>query len=250
MRIAYLVVTHKNPRLLEKTIHVLSSEDTAFFIHVDKKSDLRDFSNVHGGNVFFSDTRVPVYWGAFSVVRATLLLLRRAFQSSESYDYFLLLNGSEYPLRSRHYIHTYLGANRGFEFMNLARVPAPGKPLSRVSTIRYESDKPVRRFVSRALAKVGMAQRNFQKYLGNLEPYSGRMCWALTRDACEFILDFIDQNPHVQQFYANTLAPDEDFFQTILGNSKFGQRARGNLHFEDWSVPGPHPAVINEGHIA
>lgn len=250
LKIAYLILTHRNPRLLQRTVRALSCDDCAFFIHIDKKSDIADFSETHGDNIFFSSRRVPVYWGEYSVVRAILLLIHQALGSSEHYSYLILLSGSEYPLRSRRYIHEYLEANQGFEFMNLGKVPAPGKPLARFTTLRYESDKPVRRFVSRALAKVGLAQRDIRRHLGELEPYSGRCWWALSECASRFLIEFVAQHQEVERFFQNTFVPDENFFQTILGNSEFGPRARGNLHYEDWSVAAPHPVMINDRHIA
>jgi hypothetical protein len=250
MKVAYLVLAHKNSRVLKRAIGALSSDECAFFIHIDKKSDIAEFSEIRGKNVFFSGKRVPVYWGEYSQVRAILLLVRQALESSGRYDYLVLLGGSEYLLRSRKYIHAYLEANRGAEFMNLVKVPAPGKPLSRFTTVRFESDRPVLRFASRALAKVGLAQRDYGKYLGNLEPYSGRTWWALTENACRYLLDFVARNQRVVKFFENTFAADESFFHTILGNSEFGARARGNLHYEDWSVSGSHPAMITKRHVA
>ena len=95
MKIAYLILAHKNPRLLKKTVEALSCDDCAFFIHIDKKSNIADFSEIRGENVFFSAKRVPVYWGEFSQVRAILRLIRQALECSERYDYFVLLSGSE-----------------------------------------------------------------------------------------------------------------------------------------------------------
>lgn len=250
MKIAYLILTHRNPRLLQRAVQALSCDDCAFFIHIDKKSDISDFSETRGDNVFFSGKRVPVYWGEYSQVRAILLLIEQALKFSQHFDYLVLLSGSEYPLRSRKYIHAYLEANRGLEFMNLVKVPAPGKPLARITTLRYESDKPVRRFASRALAKVGLAQRDLKKHLGELEPYSGRTWWALTESASQFLMEFIFQHPQMERFFENTFAADESFLHTILGNSEFGPRTCGNLHYEDWSVPAPHPDMIDNRHVA
>lgn len=250
MKIAYLVLTHKNPHLLKRTIQALSCDDSAFFIHVDRKSDIAPFSIVEGDNIFFTHERLAVFWGEYSVVRAVLLLMRQALASSEKFDYLVLLSGSEYPLRSRKYIHAYLDANRDAEFIHVVKVPSPGKPLSRFSTVRYGSEEPIRRFVYRALAKLGMAQRDISRHLKGLNPYSGRMWWALSADACRFVLEYIEQHPQLEDFFAHTFAPDESFFHTILGNSEFSARIRNNLHFEDWSASGPHPAMINSSHVA
>lgn len=76
------------------------------------------------------------------------------------------------------------------------------------------------------------------------------MWWALTRQACEYILEFMARHPQVQEFFLNTPAPDEMFFQTIIGNSSFGSRTQRNVHYADWSTRSSHPAMISEKQIA
>ena len=43
--------------------------------------------------------------------------------------------------------------------------------------------------------------------------------------------------------------PEESFFHTILGNSPFCERTRRSLLYRDWSIPGHHPAMLNESHV-
>jgi hypothetical protein len=250
MKIAYLVFAYKNPRLLERVISKLSTKDCAFFIHIDRKSDLEKFSRIRGENVFFSEKRIPVYWAEFTGIEAILLLIRQALASTQNYDYFALLSGSDYPLRSARFIHTFLESNRGAEFISLVKVPAPGKPLSRINTLRLPSSKPVGRFAVRLLAKLGFAQRNYRKHFGSLEAYAGNTWWTLTRDACQYISEFAGNNQYVGDFFQNVFAPEEAFFHTILGNSNFRSRIQRNLLYEDWSAEGAHPAMIGDQHIA
>src|SRR5262249_11139581 len=158
--------------------------------------------------------------------------------------YFVLLSGSEYPLRSRSYIDEFLEENRGLEFINMLKMPAPGKPISRINILRPQSNRPVRRFAMRAFAKLGLARRDYRKYLGSLEPYSGITWWALTRDACRYILQFVACNQHVVDYFQDVFAPEETFFHTILGNSAFRSRIGRSFLYEDWSIPGGHPAMI------
>jgi hypothetical protein len=248
VKIAYLLFVYKNPKLIERTIQHLSCADSAFFVHVDKKSNIDEFAPIRGKNVFFSEERLTVYWAEFSGVEAILLLMRQALAVPEHYDYFVLLSGSEYPLRSRSYIHRFLEEHRGTEFMTMDKVPAPGKPLSRINTLRFPSNRPVARFVFRLLAKFGLGQRDYRKYLGQMEAYSGLTWWAVTREACQYIVDRADQEKNLKEFFENTFAPEESFFHTILGNSPFQARLRRNLVFEDWSKGGAGPEMINEEH--
>jgi len=250
MRIAYLVFAYKNPRLLKRTIDRLSDAECTFFIHIDRKSDLSQFSEISGANIVFSETRIPVYWAEFSGVEAILILIRQALASPEPYDYFVLLSGSEYPLRSREYIRSFLQNNRGSEFISMLKMPAPGKPVSRLNTLRFQSTKPFRRFATRALAKIGLARRDYRKYLRDLDPYSGITWWALTKGACQYICDFVERNPHVAEYFQNVFAPEETFFHTIIGNSPFRAKVTRNFVYEDWTIPGGHPAMITDDHVA
>ena len=252
MRIAYLIMTHENPLLLQRMIRTLSfgDEECAFFIHLDRKTAFEGFSSVCGQNVWFSNNRIPVYWGEFSQVDAILSLVRKAIESPSGYDYCVLITGSCYPLRTGGYIRRFLEANQGLEYMDILMVPAPGKPLSRLNTIRYPSTKPIRRFVFRALARIGLAQRDHRKYLGGLEPYSGDGAWALTREACQYVIDFMAANPHLERYYRKTFAADEAFLQTILGNSKFRERMQRNFVYVDWSCRmNGHPEMLCDEHV-
>jgi hypothetical protein len=249
MKIAYLMLVHKNPHLQRRAIDVLSTEDCGFFIHVDRKSDIEQFSAVRRENVFFTKERVPVYWGEFSQVQAQMLLVRQALACSADFDWFVFSTGSDYPLRSGHYIHRFFEKNRGWEFMNMVKMPAPGYPLSKINKLRYPSTMPIRRFAVRLLAKLGLARRDYRKHLAGLEAYAGDGSWALSRVACEFLVEFATRNPHVEKYFRNVFTSDEMFFHTILGNSPLRSRVRKNLVYVDWRLAGNHPAVLTDEHV-
>src|SRR6516225_6863070 len=118
MKIAYLMLVHRNPRLQKRVIETLSYGGSAFFIHVDRKADIQQFRDIGDANVFLVEPRIPVYWGEFSQVEAAMLLVRQALNCPASFDYFVFTTGSDYPLRSGRYIHGFLEKNRGQEFMS------------------------------------------------------------------------------------------------------------------------------------
>src|SRR5204863_7060396 len=115
-----------------------------------------DFALIKGENILFIEQRIPVYWAEFSGVEAILLLLRQALKAPDNYDYFALLSGSEYPLKSAKYIHAFLDSNRGVEFMNIVKMPneEAGKPISRINTVRVPSHRPFLRLSMRVLARL------------------------------------------------------------------------------------------------
>lgn len=251
MKIAYLILAHRNPKLIKKMIDTLSFEDCSFFVHIDKKSNINDFLFIKGNNIFFSDKRIAVYWAEYSMVEAILILIKQALNGTQNYDYFILLGGSDYPLRSKEYIHKFFDKSRGTEFISMVKVPndEAGVPLSKINTIAISSNRPIYKFITRIWARLGLARRDYRKHLGALEAYGGSTWWALTRDACQYILDFVGENQLICKYFEKTYTSDETFFQTILGNSIFKTHIHRSLMYDDWSAGQRHPAMINNEHL-
>jgi hypothetical protein len=228
----------------------VGDEECAFFVHVDKKTPPEVFPMDGAPKLRFTE-RIPVYWGEYSQMQAILGLVRAAMASEQKFDYLVLITGACYPIRTGGYIKSLFAANPCQEYVDIVEVPGPGKPLSRLTTIRCESSRPIRRLLFRGLAKAGLAQRDYRKYLGNLKPYAGDGAWALSREACEYTLNYLAGHPEVENYFRNTFAPDEALIHTILGNSKFRARMRRNPVYSVW--PGSrngHPAMISESDVA
>lgn len=252
MNIAYLVFAYKNPRLLARLIKALSSPNACFFVHIDRKCDITPFARLAADNVILLDDRETVYWAEFSGVSAILKLITHAFDAPRTFDYFLLLSGSEFPLRGAAYIEQFFATRRGTEFIDLLPVPteAAGRRLEHVNTCWPPSSRPVRRLGARLLSRCGLLQRDYRNHFDGLTPYGGHTWWALSRAACSYILTFIPSHPRVVAFFQNSAQPEEFFFHTILGNSPFKTRVRRNVLFEDWSAGGCRPPLLDESQIA
>lgn len=247
MRVAYLVLAHTNPQLMRRMTESLATDNGGFFIHIDRRSDLNDFANVRGENIFFVEPRISVAWGEFSQVEATMLLIRQALASRGNYEYLVFLQGSDYPLRSGCYVERFLELNRGKEFISLVRMPAAGYPLSKINTLRYPSHKPVLHFATRAISKLG-ARRDYRKYLHGLDVYGGQAWWTLSREACEYLTKFTESNPHLDSYFRNTFTSDEMYLHTVIGNSPFRSKLHRNLMYVDWTARN-HPSMLNEKHL-
>ena len=249
MKIAYLMLVHSNPLLQQRAINMLSSEGCGFFIHVDAKSDIRPFGGIRGDHVTLVEPRIPVYWGEFSQVQATMLLIQEALQHSAGYDSLVLLQGADYPLCSGSYIQSFLDRNRGVEFLSMVKIPAPGFPLTKINKLEYPVENAFLQFGARALGKIGLAQRDYRKYLSGLDGYAGDACWVLSREACLYLTEFAARNAHVGRYFRNTESSDEMFFHTILGNSHFRERAKRSIMYRDYPSHLNHPALLDEKHV-
>jgi hypothetical protein len=178
MKVAYLILAHNTPRHLSRLVAALTSESSGFFIHVDRKSNEDDFRSAEGPGVHFAEERVAVYWGDFSQVEATLVILRAALADPRDFDRFVLLSGSDYPLRSASYIEQFFARNADKEFINLVTMPSQeaGKPLSRLTTYRVRpGESTVSRIVRTALMKLRIqaSRRDYTLFLRDLVPSAG-----------------------------------------------------------------------------
>jgi len=256
MRIAYLILAHQYPRHLERLVRALSVDDAGIFIHIDAKVSRSQFAAVeqHEG-VRFIDNRVPVSWGGFSDVQATLNLIHAAVASGESFDYFALLSGTHYPLQSQAALKAYLQGS-GKEFISVTRVPneAAEKPIDRFNRFyidrvyhrRFGLPRAVTTFGARAVNKLKF-RRAYEAPLGGLVPHAGWQWWLLSAEAIHYVTGFVAARPEVVRFFRHVLLPDESFFQTIMANSPFRNRLARDLTYTHWqSVDAPHPEFLTE----
>ncbi|HJT59488.1 MAG TPA: beta-1,6-N-acetylglucosaminyltransferase [Ktedonobacteraceae bacterium] len=254
MKIAYLILAHTHPLHLARLISALQTEHAHIFLHIDTKTDAMICPAVKGNLTVIKNT-VTVNWGGFSVVQATLNLLKEAATSGE-YDYFLLLSGADYPLRSNAYILRFLQRYEGKEFLNLYKMPEMNKTFDRIVYFYIE---PVHHFAHSSLSKGINAliekankllrsphlKRRYPQQYAHFTLYAGSQWWALSKPCVDYILQFITQNPGYVKFYKHARIPDSTFFHTIIGNSPFKKNVVGAVMSANWLKGSRlHPATI------
>jgi hypothetical protein len=250
--IGYLILAHDRAEQLGRLVRQLRFSRADIFVHIDAKVAIQPFEQSVGAGVNFIRGRVPVQWGDYSQVSATLLLIEAALQAARDYDYLVLLSGTDYPLRSGAEISRFFDRNRGANFIDCEPMPTATKPISRLTDYHNRPNFGGRIWgkFRRGLVKYGLAsKRNYKAYLGSLQPYSGSCWWALTKEACVYIRQFVNENPRLIRFYETTYCPDEMFFQTILANSSFRETIRPPVTFTDWTDGKLHPNPINDSHV-
>lgn len=250
-----MILAHDRPNHLMRLISALDDDESHAFIHIDAKSKHDLFVALsRSGLATFINARVPVYWGEYSIVQATLNLMSHALSNAHArYDRFVLLSGSDYPIRSGKYIADFFAAHQDKIFMNCVMMPNDkfGKPLRRLINY-YPYTKPG--IFGGLLSKLymlshGRRRRNYQKILGRLVPYGGSQWWAMPRSAVEYVLRFCEENKAIVKFFENTFCPDEMFFQTIICNSHFSASVQGNLTYAHWTAQATGPSTITSAHM-
>lgn len=253
MKIAYIILCHKNPDQINKMINVLNTPESDFFIHVDKKSSIGS-KLISASNVYIlpKEKRISIFWGDISMIKATYNLLEVVFNSGKVFDYIWLISGQDFPLKCGNSIQQYLNKHKGENFIQIIDRHNTGynrflkrnelyyfdcmkkmTPLSRILKLIYI-------FLTGGVNKTMLFKR---KNLLNLDFYFGSQWWTLTYECAREIFDMM-KDPKYLNFYKHCLVPDESIFQTLYMKSNFKNTYSDILTYIDWDNNSNHPKTF------
>ncbi|WP_434520407.1 beta-1,6-N-acetylglucosaminyltransferase [Pediococcus sp. M21F004] len=233
MKIAYLILAHGDPEMLEKLVTALNYH-ADFFIHIDSKSKMNVNLLKKMANVYFVK-RVNVRWAGYSMINATLNLIEKALKENNKYKKIILISGQDYPLYSGKQIFDHLNNDinyiRGFNVMS-SKVESITKEI----TNRYIYDIPflgkngiafriVRRIVNETCGLVCKKKDGKIRFNQNCSwnVYKGSQWWALNEDFLQYTMNFLHSSngKKLKKEMKHYFSPDEKFFHTIFFNSGF-----------------------------
>lgn len=244
MNISYLILAHNNFAHLTRLIDALDDGCSRFYIHLDKK--VSDIYTNDKDEVCIIPERFDINWSGYRMVEATLALMRYAYKHMHRSDYYVLISGTDFPIRSREFLYDQL--KQGKEFIDIAPMPVVHKSMERFEYYYFEYDRRrMKHYNPKYLTEVLLKKIGYKRKIP-FTLYAGSQWFALTYDCVEHILyTLAGKNPY-EKFFRHSLVPDEAFFQTIIGNSPFRNNTTANLTYTDWKVESP-PALIDDRHV-
>lgn len=248
MHIHYLILAHKNLSQVDRLITALEGKETSFYIHVDKKVGTHELKNTgffRRSDVKMVKNRKNVSWGGYSIVAATIDLMRLAL-SGKKRGYFILMSGQDFPLRSNDSIRTFLIKNYGREYLNFWRIPHhkwDNGGIDRFSYFWFVDKIGIER--SRDLYFLQKETGLIRSYFEEFPPFGGSQWWCLTTECVSYVLRFLQYNPPFSDFFETTVIPDEMFFHTIIINSDFKDSViDDNLRYIIFNEEKDHPEYL------
>ncbi|OQP57766.1 hypothetical protein A3860_09065 [Niastella vici] len=254
MHLNYLILAHNNLAQLDLLIDSLDNDKTSFFIHVDKKvpaAEIKKYRFYRNSRVKITGNRISINWAGFSMIQATLLLMKAAIAAKKK-GYFILLSGQDMPVKCNEYIYDHLHANYGKEYINFWTIPYSGWGRDGgahrinyywlIDKIGYE-ESHVLYILQR---KVNLKRAFFKDFA----PYGGSQWWCLTHDCIKYILKYIKFNPVIMDYFELTAFADEIFFQSIVLNSPLQDHiVNDNLRYIDFQDGESHPKILTADDI-
>ena len=238
MRVAFLNLCHTDPELVARCARRLCSDpDFDMYIHLDAKQDAEPFERAvrNLDRVYFTPDRYKVYWGGYNAIYACYELLRTALGSDRNYDYFVMMQNLDYPIKSNSEIKAFFEENRGKEFIR--GCPIAGTKdweFARKYKLYYMKDNPYGKasnknpkklFITLISAVMSLTTYFFDGTIkerdGDYDIYYGCAQWAVTRKCAEYLDNFEKTHPLFNKRMKIMQFPDEEYFHTVVHNSVF-----------------------------
>lgn len=243
MRIAHLILAHKNPLQLEHLINSLEHPYCDCYIHLDKKTAIDDFLYLsEKKNIFFISNRISIHWAGYGTIQATLNGFTEIIKT-ERYSYINVISAQDLPLQPASKIYEFIKHRPGKEFITCENVEtewAEAKP--RIKKYHLINWRIPGKYRLEKLVNLVLPERNPPLGLTIV----GRANWfTITLPAAIYILTFINKHPSYIRFFKYCWGADEFFFSTILYNSGFKSQIENNLVYVDWTeAKNGHPKVF------
>ena len=227
-RHAYLIMAHNEFEFLVEVLKELDDKRNDLYLHVDKKAcpypKERIKNSVTKGNLFIIDA-MNVNWGGYSQIACELLLMEKSVAKGP-YQYYHMLTGVTYPIKSQEYIHRYFDEHQGYEFVGFDK---RGDYSYRVTKIHLFNEigkitTPSRTVLHKIRGAFLMMQQAVgynRKETHGYDIKKGLVYWSLTEEAVRYILS---QKEIIYNMFRYSVCGDEVFVHTILSNSPFRSR--------------------------
>ncbi|HGI2999636.1 TPA: beta-1,6-N-acetylglucosaminyltransferase [Streptococcus agalactiae] len=221
------IISYKMTHALKCTVDLLKN-DMDIVIHVDAKSDIKQYDSIKEF-VTFTEERIDVRWGHYSRILAMLVLLKY-MKSKEKYHYISIISESDIPLKTGKEINTFLTLHKGKEFIGM---------VSNEQMSDFEYDKLKYNYPDFCFSKRGIFKKIYRgtkvyRFFKNARYYSlpplrkGSQWFTISREFTDWIIGYLDKHPDYQEAFCHSYCGDELFFQTLLAISPFQERVMNN----------------------
>lgn len=262
MKIAILLLCHKNPNQINLLIKTMYNESIDFFIHVDKKANFKDIIKTNN-HVFIleDDLRIDVRWASFSQIKATRNLIKSA-TSHGTYDYYWLCSGQDFPIKSvKQIIRFFENNGKDVNYLNLFisknNQSSYSNKYDKRNDIYYPSIILDRKNIKRCLRRIyvgitGGYNNTYQwakTKLENVDFFFGSQWWCLNRKTIMWILNYENYHKEYIDYYKHCSTPDESYFHTLVMNSPFANQRKNYLHYIVWEENSNSPKILKMNDI-
>lgn len=241
---AILITAYKDFNHLIKIISFFD-DNFSFYIHIDKKSkfDINLLKAIkENSKVKFITQQYVVNWGGFNHLKSILLLCEYAVKK-QHHDYYHLISGSDFPIKSLNYFKDKF-SNSNKDYLDCVAVPQDvwkdNGGLDRYEyfnfydllNVKNDREKKMMKWMIKIQKRLQI-KRSFSPSFPKI--FAGSTWWSLTHESLDYVVNYTTVNQTFLNRFKYTFCSEEFYFQTILKNSTFASKIiYDNLRYIDW----------------
>ncbi|MBC8986438.1 glycosyltransferase [Pedobacter sp. N36a] len=247
MRVANIIIAHKNPLQLERLIRKMQHENFDFYIHIDKKIEIESFlflKEIKG--VYFIRNRVVCNWGGHSTLKAMLNSLKETQANETSYGFYNLMSAQDYPIRKNQEFYDFLLVHQKNSFIFYESEESGWWKMA-IQRYQHYHLTDFNFFGSYFLERMMNKVLPIRKFPMSLKLYGGRKAswWTLNYESASYLSNFFNQESKLDKFLKFCWGTDEFVIPTILLNSPFKeQMINDNLRYIDFPEGKANPRIL------
>lgn len=246
--IGFILLTHEKPRQICRLIDRLNTmfDHPPIAWHHDFAKcalPIEDFTK----NVSFVLPPLPTGWGIFAVVEAAIRGMRLMYEAPEAPDWFVLLSGSDYPIKPAARIREDLAASPYDAHIR----------HELIDPTHFERDWHLlcykRYFFERIQLprqRPSFIRRRYTPFSAQFQCYAGEFWFCANRRSAEHIIDFHATRPRLAEYYRPVIVPEESYFQCILANASHLRLSKDHFRYIDWTAGGSHPKILGAADLS
>ena len=260
IRIGFILLTHNKPHQVIRLIGTLNRmfDYPQIVCHHDfSKSDLPLGSL--SKNVSIVQPHLQTGWSKFSIVEAMLSALNLMYEAPENPDWFILLSGADYPIKTSKKILEDLASSGYDVHMHHEQINynAYERDWQKICFHRYCVVKFPIPFLNRKLQltrqltlKHPLLTAPFLPFSRNFRCFAGEHWFCANRKAAKYLLEFHRTKPALASHYRKldycTITPEESYYQTIFCNAPHLKISQNHWRYIDWdrSTNVDHPKTL------
>lgn len=240
--IAVLILAHGSPVGLAGLARFFDAPGFDLFVHVDAKADDAPFrAAASSAAIRFIEPRINIFWRGFTMIEATIALLKAA-RRQKPYARYVILSDDTIPLQPLAAIRQQLSGEQDFVTTRKAddfrhRYDSFFLLDSLATQVRWLPlrDRVVTPDLIARIKRLEVLMAHGKKPLPVF--WYGSQWMALTAATAETILRSWESDGWLRESFEFSEVPDESDFQTVIG--EYSGPADRPLTYVDWSVPEP-----------
>ncbi|RUS98418.1 glycosyl transferase [Trichormus variabilis SAG 1403-4b] len=254
--VGFILLTHKKTKQIHRLIDHLNKmfNYPPIVCHHDfSKCDLS--VDTLPKNISFVHPHLQTAWGEFSIVEATVQAIKLMYESANCPDWFILLSGSDYPIKTAKKILGDLTLSKYDAHINheeiIYKVYQQNVKMGLIWQILAHQ-----RYCSYELCSIPLLNnlkvrlehplltKPFLPFSYKLRCFGGGQWFSANKRAAEYIIKFHSHKNALTSHYRRRMFADESYFQTILANAPHLNLKNDDYRYVDWSTKAAHPKTI------